>query len=73
MFNNLLTIHLAIIIVVMNVTEHSPVSLDNVSDDHLKPYSAPKFVYVAAVLTSNEYDFLNNMLWAHLLLLSLKA
>ena len=44
-------------IVVMNVTEHSPVPLDTVSDDQLKPYSGPElFVYVAAVLTFDEYD-----------------
>ena len=41
----------------MNVTEHSPVPPNTVSDDQLKPYNAPElFVYVAAVLTSDEYD-----------------
>ena len=40
----------------MNVTESSPVPPDTVSDDQLKPYSAPEFVYVVAVLTSDEYD-----------------
>ena len=40
----------------MNVTEHSPVQLDTVSNDQLKPYSGPEFVYVAAVLTSDGYD-----------------
>ena len=43
-------------IVLMNVTENSSVSPDTVSDDQLKPYSGPEFVYVAAVLTSDEYD-----------------
>ena len=41
----------------MNVTESSPVPPDTVSDDQLKPYSGSElFVYVAAVLTSDEYD-----------------
>ena len=41
----------------MNVTEHSPVLPDTVSDNQLKPYSGSElFVYVAAVLTSDEYD-----------------
>ena len=43
-------------IVVMNITENSPVPPDTVSNDQLKPYSGPEFVYVAAVLTSDEYD-----------------
>ena len=43
-------------IVVMNVTEDSPASPDTVSNDQMKPYSAHEFVYVAAVLTYNEYD-----------------
>ena len=41
----------------MNVTENSPVQPDIVSNTHhLEPYSGPEFVYVAAVLTSDEYD-----------------
>ena len=41
----------------MNVTESSPTPPDTVNDDQMKPYSGPKsFVYVAAVLTSDEYD-----------------
>ena len=40
----------------MNVTEDSPIPPHTVSDDQLKPYIAPEFVYVAAVLTSDEYD-----------------
>ena len=43
-------------IVVMNVTENSPIPLDTINDDQLKPYSGPEFVYIAAVLTSDEYD-----------------
>ena len=43
-------------IVVMNITENSPVPPDTVSNYQLKPYSGPEFVYVAAVLTSDEYD-----------------
>ena len=40
----------------MNVTEDSPVPPDTVTDNQLKPYSALEFVYVAAVLTSDEYN-----------------
>lgn len=40
----------------MNVTENSSVLPDNLHNDQLKPYSRPEFVYVAAVLTSDEYD-----------------
>ena len=40
----------------MNVMENSPVPPDTVSNDKLKPYSGPEFVYVAAVLTTDEYD-----------------
>ena len=44
-------------IVMINVTESSPVQPDTVGDDQLKPYSGPEsLVYVAAVLTSDEYD-----------------
>ena len=39
----------------MNVTETSPAPLNTISDNQLKPYSGPEFVYVAAVLTSDEY------------------
>ena len=44
-------------VVMVNVTESSSVPPDTVSDDQLKPYGGPEsFVYVAAVLTSDEYD-----------------
>ena len=40
----------------INVTKNLPVSPDALSNDELKPYSGPGFVYTAAVLTSDEYD-----------------
>ena len=43
-------------IVLMNVTENPPVSLDTIANDELKPHSASRFIYIAAVLTSDEYD-----------------
>ena len=43
-------------IVVMNVTGTSPMSPGAISDDKLKPYSGPKLLYVAAVLTSDDYN-----------------
>ena len=42
----------------MNVTKSSPVPPATLSNDQLIPYSGPdhEFVYVTAVLTSDEYD-----------------
>ena len=40
----------------MNVTEDSSVSPGAISDGELEPYRGPKFLYVAAVLTSDDYN-----------------